>query len=73
MMRSLIAAWAALAAVTLAPPAQADSDSHGYFQYLVSRGMIGDRPGQYSGDTMVGRRQLRMRRLPAGHQRPIRP
>jgi hypothetical protein len=51
MMRSLIATGTAFAAVALAPLAQADS--HGYYQYLVSRGMIGDGPGRYDADYLV--------------------
>jgi hypothetical protein len=51
MIRSLIAAGAALAAVALAPLAHADS--HGYYQYLVSHDVIGDGPGQYSAESIV--------------------
>ena len=53
MKRSLIAAGAAIAALALAPLAQADVDSHGYWQYLNARGILGNGPGQYDPDLLV--------------------
>jgi hypothetical protein len=53
MKRSLVAAGAAIAALALAPLAQADSDSHGYWQYLNARGMMGNGPGQWDPDYLV--------------------